>query len=435
VSEKLQQRLVGDLIRDGVLRVSDGYRAKNSELGAFGVPFARAANVRNGVHLDDAELLVPESVAKAGDKLALPHDVVFTSKGTVGRFALVGADDQQFVYSPQLCFWRVLDRETIDPRFLFFWMHGEECKSQFHALKGQTDMADYISLRDQKLITVSLPDVTEQRRIATVLASLDAATQTQLRMARRLEALIGFQFEQMSARIQRDGRFTEHALGDLGIVKGGGTPKTGVQEYWSPPEVLWVTPTDMSALEMPVVETTSKRISELGLAKSSAKLMPRGTVLMTSRATIGLTGIAATPVSTNQGFISIEPRDGYSSPFVLFAVRSAQEAVHALAGGSTFQEINKTNFKGIPLCIPDDEYLAEFDDFALPAWSMIETSSRTVARLRSIREEVLPDLVAGRLHIAAEYEATAVVKPGAVVGPASPSATDDHHANRVTQVA
>src|SRR5689334_10528357 len=105
--------VTGDLMKSGVLEIGDGYRAENSELADNGLPFARAGNINNGFLFDDAELLCEESVKKAGNKISRPGDIVFTSKGTVGRFAFVRPNTQKFVYAPQLCYWRVLDLEMI----------------------------------------------------------------------------------------------------------------------------------------------------------------------------------------------------------------------------------------------------------------------------------------------------------------------------------
>ncbi|HEY2140961.1 MAG TPA: restriction endonuclease subunit S [Solirubrobacteraceae bacterium] len=174
--------LVGELIDGGQLIVNDGYRAKNSELGDEGLPFARAGNVRDGFHLADADRLSSENVRRAGAKVSESDDVVFTSKGTVGRFAFVRGDTPRFAYSPQLCFWRVVDRSSIDPGFLFGWIRGPQCALQFKGLKGQTDMADYISLRDQRTISMLLPPIEEQKRIASVLSALDEKIESNHRM-------------------------------------------------------------------------------------------------------------------------------------------------------------------------------------------------------------------------------------------------------------
>jgi len=164
---------VAELVRAGALVIGDGYRAKNSEMGPVGLPFARAGNVRGDFNFEGADLLAEENVPKAKHKVSRSGDVVFTSKGTVGRFAFVRETTPPFVYSPQLCFWRVADRDVIDPRFLFCWMHGESCQWQFEAMKEQTDMADFISLRDQMQMRLELPRIEEQRAVGETLGALD----------------------------------------------------------------------------------------------------------------------------------------------------------------------------------------------------------------------------------------------------------------------
>lgn len=143
-----------ELIDIGALVINDGYRAKRSELAKSGLPFARAGNVDGGFSFEDAELLGEEGVRRAGDKLSRPLDIVFTSKGTVGRFAVVSESTPPFAYSPQLCFWRSLEPQRLDPQVLFSWMQDEEFLDQIDAVKGQTDMADYVSLRDQRHMLV-----------------------------------------------------------------------------------------------------------------------------------------------------------------------------------------------------------------------------------------------------------------------------------------
>ena len=112
------------LIENGFLEIGDGYRAKNSELGPIGLPFARAGNIDNGFHFEDADLLDEKNINRAGSKISRAGDVVFTSKGTVGRFAFVTSETPKFVYSPQLCYWRIKNSSIIDPRYLFYGCMG-----------------------------------------------------------------------------------------------------------------------------------------------------------------------------------------------------------------------------------------------------------------------------------------------------------------------
>ena len=178
---------VGDLIRHGYLAVGDGYRAKNSELARAGLPFARAGNIADRFRFSGTDRFPEDELHRVGDKVSRPGDVVFTSKGTVGRFAFVRSETEKFVYSPQLCYWRSLAPEVIDSRFLYYWMRGPEFFGQFTSVSGQTDMADYVSLTDQRRMFITLPPITEQRAIARFLGTLDDKIELNLRMNATLD--------------------------------------------------------------------------------------------------------------------------------------------------------------------------------------------------------------------------------------------------------
>ena len=189
MGNKTQDFKTSELIDKGLLTINDGYRAKNSELSAYGVPFARAGNINNGFKFEGADCFPKENIGKVGIKISQPGDVVFTSKGTVGRFAFVRPNSARFVYSPQLCFWRSHDPDILDPRFLYYWMNGPDFMEQAGAVKGQTDMADYVSLRDQREMRITLPTIDEQRAIAHILGSLDDKIELNRRMNKTLEAM------------------------------------------------------------------------------------------------------------------------------------------------------------------------------------------------------------------------------------------------------
>lgn len=150
------RKKVKELEKDGVLEIGDGYRAKNNEFGEVGLPFIRAANLKVQIETQNAERLLPESVAKAGNKISRFGDVAFTSKGTIGRFARVSEKTEAFVYSPQVCFWRSLEPHLLHPVILYCWMLTDDFLDQVNSVSGQTDMAPYVSLRDQREMTIPI---------------------------------------------------------------------------------------------------------------------------------------------------------------------------------------------------------------------------------------------------------------------------------------
>ena len=145
------------LIDSEMLAIGDGYRAKNAEFSPSGILFARAGNINNGFQFSGADHFPEEDLQRVGDKISQSGDVVFTSKGTVGRFAFVKNDTPRFVYSPQLCFWRSLNPAVLDPRFLYYWMQSTQFSVQFKSVASQTDMAEYVSLRDQRQMQITVP--------------------------------------------------------------------------------------------------------------------------------------------------------------------------------------------------------------------------------------------------------------------------------------
>ena len=180
---------VKELIDEGVLVIGDGYRAKNAELSRSGLPFARAGNIGHHFQFTGADCFPTDKLHMVKEKICQPGDSVFTSKGTVGRFAYVKKDTPRFVYSPQLSYWRSVIKEIIEPRYLYYWMLSEEFFSQFRSVSGQTDMAEYVSLRDQRQMHITLPSLAEQRAIGHILGTLDDKIELNRRMNETLEEM------------------------------------------------------------------------------------------------------------------------------------------------------------------------------------------------------------------------------------------------------
>jgi type I restriction enzyme, S subunit len=141
---------------------------------------------------------------------------------------------------------------------------------------------------------------------------------------------------------------------DLADVLGGGTPDTNVPAYWDPPEIHWVTPTDITASAGPVLLRTERFISQAGLKNSSAALLPIGTTLLTSRATVGECRIAGVQVTTNQGFASLVPKEKTDTDFLFYLGQFAKPAFVRLAAGTTFVEVSRREVRRVRVCAPTD---------------------------------------------------------------------------------
>lgn len=135
-------------------------------------------------------------------------------------------------------------------------------------------------------------------------------------------------------------------------VIGGGTPSTKIQDYWDG-DVAWITPRDLSNYDSVYIVRGERNITRKGLEESSAKLLPKGAVLLTSRAPIGYVVIANNSVSTNQGFRSLIPkRNGSCSEFLYYLLKLKCSLLKSMAFGSTFGELSGTTLKNLEFLFP-----------------------------------------------------------------------------------
>ena len=165
-------------------------------------------------------------------------------------------------------------------------------------------------------------------------------------------------------------------LKHIGIVVGGGTPKTNIPSYWDG-EIPWLTPADLSGHKAIYISSGSRKITQLGLEASSAQLMPTGTVLYSSRAPIGYTAIAANPIATNQGFKSVVPYNTSMSEYIYYCLKARTAEIEQIATGTTFKEISGSAMAEIIIPLPplaEQQFICFKLKAIIPIISCIEKS-------------------------------------------------------------
>ncbi len=141
-------------------------------------------------------------------------------------------------------------------------------------------------------------------------------------------------------------------LKDCCTVIGGATPKRNIQEYWDSRDVPWVTPKDISKLSNKVLDDAPEYISQLGFDKCATYLLPKGSVLLTSRAPIGNVAIAGRDMCTNQGFKSLVPSDSVESSYLYYCMLAYSPKLEALGNGATFKEVSKKVVEEFKIPLP-----------------------------------------------------------------------------------
>ncbi len=143
-------------------------------------------------------------------------------------------------------------------------------------------------------------------------------------------------------------------LSDLGNVIGGATPSTKNENYYGG-DIAWITPKDLSNFEGRFISHGERNITELGLKSCSATLLPKNTVLFTSRAPIGYVAISSNEVATNQGFKSIVPNENTDYLFLYYLLKYNKDKIEGMGSGTTFKEVSGATMKNIEVSVPQDK--------------------------------------------------------------------------------
>lgn len=186
--------------------------------------------------------------------------------------------------------------------------------------------------------------------------------------------------------------WSSYHLDEICEIVGGGTPERSNSAYWNG-DIPWVSPTEITALNSRYISNTREKITEFGLAKSSAKLHPAGTVLMTSRASIGFAAINSVPVATNQGFQSFRCSDKIYNEFLLQLIVWMRRELERLAAGSTFLEISSTNVKTMSVVIPEYQEQQKIADILTAVDEVIASTQAQINKLKDLKTGMMQELL------------------------------------------
>ena len=283
-----------------------GHEDKQSTIGKFELINLNSISISGGLKHSGKFIDEADDTLQKDDLVMILSDVGHGD--LLGRVALIPEDDR-FVLNQRVALLR--PNATADPQFLFSYINAHQYyfkaqgagASQLNISKGSVE--NFISF---------VPIIEEQQKIGAFFKELDNTIALHQRKLAKLKELKQGYLQKM---FPKNGskfpqlRFAGFAddwevrkLGELSNIVGGGTPSTSNPEYWDG-DIDWYAPAEIG--EQSYVSKSKKTITELGLKRSSARILPVGTVLFTSRAGIGNTAILAKEATTNQGFQSIVP--------------------------------------------------------------------------------------------------------------------------------
>lgn len=314
------------------------------------------------------------------------------------------------------------NKDYIEPKFLYYLLTQQEMTDYLHSIADASTSA-YPSLKSSDIenLEISLPSLEEQRRIAGILGAIDDKIENNRRINTNLELqaqalykqwFVDFEFPNEEGKPYKSsgGKMVDSELGhipegwsvgkleDMGTIVGGGTPSKAKQEYYTSNGIAWITPKDLSIAHAKFTAKGEVDITDIGYANSSAKMMPRGSILFSSRAPIGYISIAKNDICTNQGFKSVVPNNGCTA-FVYYFLLSNTENIESKATGSTFKEASGALMKSLELVIPSDDILEKFEKIMSSIFESQEKFEAENETLATLRDTLLPKLMNGEIKL------------------------------------
>ena len=366
----------------------NGYPFKPEDLGEEGTPVIRIKQLLDPNEACDRTLI------EAPDRCVLQSgDIVFSWSGTLA----VRVWNRERAYLNQHLF-RVVEKEGVLHTWLPFVIE--------HSIRDLSEMTHGTTMKHvtkQTLLphAVQLPPLSEQKRIVDLLASVDAYIATLQQQADDARSARNAVLHELLTT--GGDNWTETTLGDITEVVGGGTPATSNPAYWDG-DIVWLTPTEVVAASGSVLIDSARKITASGLKNSGARLLPEGTVILTSRASVGFSALAGTELATNQGFQSLIPSAQINNKFLMFWIQNNQQEFNSRAAGSTFKEISKANVRSIALALPPLAEQKRIVAIVSALDDVVITTERAVSDTQSLRSGLLSDLLTGEHEIPESYD-------------------------------
>ena len=327
--------------------------------------------------------------------------ILIPRKGTLSNIMFV---DNPF-WTVDTMFWSIINTDKVDPKFLFYSI----CKRDFASMNvGSAVPSMTVNILND--IQISYPkNIEDQRRIASILSSLDRKIELNNKINADLEEMAQAIFKNWFVDFEpfKDGKFVDSELGKIpegwkvgrltDVIKlmPGGTPKTSEPLYWDNGTIPFFSPKDVNGV---YCFATEKHITETGLNKCSSNLYPKDTIFITCRGTVGKVCLAACDMAMNQSNYAIKAIDGYSQYYIFFLVKSVVERLIKKSNGAVFSAITSKDFDE-EILIPSQKAVEDFTNVIDGFFRRIFTIGTENSRLSLLRDTLLPRLMSGELEV------------------------------------
>lgn len=292
-------------------------------------------------------------------------------------------------------------QETADDDYLYYLLSSDSIQNQYKSFAAGSGVQN-LNKEVVKKVEVCLPSLPEQKSIAETLSCMDEHIANLTELIEKKKGIRDGALEDLvNGRTRLKGFNDEwdiRCVGECAYIYSGGTPKTTNPYFWNG-DVVWLTPGEITNNKGLYIHTSERKITVDGVNNSSATLLPKGTILLCTRATIGYLAIADTELATNQGFKNLVCKPDIDNVFFAYALMTKKSEMVTKAIGTTFLEISKKALSGIEMRIP---LLPEQQAISSVLTAMDEeifALEEEKEKMLQIKAGAMDDLLTGRIRL------------------------------------
>ncbi|MGE6668170.1 restriction endonuclease subunit S [Paenibacillus xylanexedens] len=409
-------------------KMSSGISSKPEQAG-YGSPFLSFSTIFNNYFLPDELPDAMNTSKEEQENYSIRKGDVFLTRTseTLDELAMSSVSLKDYptaTFSGFAKRLRPIQRDITYDKFMGFYLRSEYFRKIINSNATMTLRASF-NENIFSYIKVQLPDYQTQVQIGDLLYKLEEKKELNDKINKELETLaktiydywfVQFDFpneegkpyktsggkmvwnETLKLKIPEG--WSNGTLSDIGDIIGGSTPSKKNSDYFSSNGTAWITPRDLSMnVGNKFIVRGNLDVSDLGIKSASLKIMPKGTVLLSSRAPIGYMAIANGIVTTNQGFKSFVPKKNYSTSFMFYTIKNSLPEIIKNASGSTFKEVSGSVLKTIKITLPPKSIISNYTKKVSAIFERQSTLELENNELTELRDWLLPMLINGQVKV------------------------------------
>ena len=311
---------------------------------------------------------------------------VTSRNGEKISIALLNGED--CIISSSYTVFEVTRKDELDPEYLMLWFSRPEFDryARYRSHGSVREIFDWEELCNVKL---PIPPIEKQKKIVKAYKTITDRIALKQQINDNLEAQASAIYHSL---FDEQSEWEKGFVSDFGDVVGGATPSKDVDEYFCSDGIVWLTPKDLTSTGKKFIYKGETDITETAYRSCSTKMLPKGSVLLTSRAPVGCVAIAMTELCTNQGFKSIVPFKEIGTAFVYYFLKENRQLIESHSSGTTFMEISGNVLKDIPVSIPPEELTQKFSVLCQPIFTYQEQIEAEIDQLIELQRTMVSQI-------------------------------------------